>query len=143
MMRRTTGSTESYDRKYSDIVLIRRFFKYLVPYVLMLVSIVVGIIASAVVTIFPPTMVQNAFDALEADAAWTAVLPFALGYVLLSLLLWVVQVVLGILVTIVTQKVIKQIQIETYVSLQEHDLMFFDTQSTGKIMSRVTNDSQE
>ncbi|MBA7526751.1 putative ABC transporter ATP-binding protein [subsurface metagenome] len=143
MMRRTTGTTESYDRKYSDIVLLRRFFKYLGPYFLMLVGIVVGIIASAVVTIFPPTMVQNAFDALEADAAWIAVLPYALGYVLLSLLLWVIQVVLGILVTIVTQKVIKQIQIETYISLQEHDLMFFDTQSTGKIMSRVTNDSQE
>ncbi len=143
MMRRTTGSTESYDRKYSDIVLLRRFFKYLGPYFLMLVGIVVGIIASAVVTIFPPTMVQNAFDALEADAAWIAVLPYALGYVLLSLFLWVIQVVLGILVTIVTQKVIKQIQIETYISLQEHDLMFFDTQSTGKIMSRVTNDSQE
>lgn len=143
MMRRTTGTTESYDRKYSDIVLLRRFFKYLGPYFLLLVGIIVSIIASAVVTIFPPTMVQNAFDALEADAAWIAVLPYALGYVLLSLFLWVIQVVLGILVTIVTQKVIKQIQIETYISLQEHDLMFFDTQSTGKIMSRVTNDSQE
>jgi ATP-binding cassette subfamily B protein len=109
----------------------------------MLMFIIIGIIASAVVTIFPPIMVQSAFDLLEAEAGWLAVLPFAIGYVLLSLFLWGLQVVLGILVTIVTQKVIKQIQIETYISLQEQDLMFFDKQATGQIMSRVTNDSQE
>ena len=143
MMRRETGTTEPYDRKYSDIVLIRRFFKYLGPYVIMLISIIAGILTSAIVTIFPPIMVQNAFDILDAGSGWIAVLPYALGYVLLSIFLWIIQVVLGILVTIVTQKVIKQIQIETYISLQQHDMMFFDTNATGRIMSRVTNDSQE
>ncbi|MHA1397645.1 MAG: ABC transporter transmembrane domain-containing protein, partial [Candidatus Heimdallarchaeaceae archaeon] len=66
-----------------------------------------------------------------------------IGYVVLLLLLWLIQVVLGILTTIVTQRIIKQIQIETYISLHEHDLSFFDKQSTGQIMSRITNDSQE
>jgi len=144
MMRRATGPTEeAYDRKYSDIVLLKRFFKYLGPYKVMLASIIFGILISAVVTIFPPTMVQNAFDVLSSGSAWTVVLPFALGYVLLSLLLWIIQVLLGIMVTIVTQKVIKQIQIETYISLQEHDMVFFDSNATGRIMSRITNDSQE
>ena len=64
-------------------------------------------------------------------------------FVGLSLILWVIQVIQGILVTIVTQKLIKRIQLETYESLQEHDLSFFDKQATGKIMSRLTNDSQE
>jgi ATP-binding cassette subfamily B protein len=140
---RSIEKKESYDRQYSDTDLLKRFFKYLTPYILLVSLIVIGIIASAIVTIFPPTMVQNAFDVLESNAEWIAVFPFALGYVLLSILLWIIQVVLGIFVTIVTQKVIKQIQIETYISLQEHDLMFFDRESTGKIMSRITNDSQE
>ncbi len=144
MMRRATGPTEEqYDRKYSDMVLLRRFFKYLGPYKIMLISIIFGILISAVVTIFPPIMVQNAFDALEINSAWTVVFPYALGYVLLSLILWILQVVLGILVTIITQKVIKQIQIDTYISLQAHDMKFFDTNATGRIMSRITNDSQE
>ncbi|MHA2308412.1 MAG: ABC transporter ATP-binding protein, partial [Candidatus Heimdallarchaeaceae archaeon] len=142
-MMRSIEKKESYDRQYSDTDLLKRFFKYLTPYILLVSLIVIGIIASAIVTIFPPTMVQNAFDVLESNAEWIAVFPFALGYVLLSILLWIIQVVLGIFVTIVTQKVIKQIQIETYISLQEHDLMFFDRESTGKIMSRITNDSQE
>ncbi len=142
-MMRSFDKKESYDRQYSDTDLLKRFFKYLTPYLLLVSLIIIGIVASAIVTIFPPTMVQNAFDVLESNAEWMAVFPFALGYVLLSILLWIIQVVLGIIVTIVTQKVIKQIQIETYISLQEHDLMFFDTESTGKIMSRITNDSQE
>ncbi|MHA1552649.1 MAG: ABC transporter ATP-binding protein, partial [Candidatus Heimdallarchaeaceae archaeon] len=142
-MMRNLGPKVAYDRQYSDIELIRRFLRYLGPFRTMLFFIIIGIIASAVVTIFPPIMVQNAFDLLEAESPWLAVLPYAVGYVILSLFLWGLQVVLGILVTIVTQKVIKQIQIETYVSLQEQDLMFFDRQATGQIMSRVTNDSQE
>jgi len=144
MFGRSAGLTEeSYDRKYSDIVLLKRFFRYLGPYKIMLVSIIFGILISAVVTVFPPTMVQNAFDALEAESAWTVVLPYALGYVFLSLFTWILQMILGIMVTIVTQKVIKQIQLETYVSLQQHDMVFFDTNATGRIMSRITNDSQE
>ncbi|MHA1199291.1 MAG: ABC transporter ATP-binding protein [Candidatus Heimdallarchaeaceae archaeon] len=139
----TEQSKEAYDRKYSDIVLLKRFFKYLGPYKAMLISIILGILISAVVTIFPPIMVQNAFDVLAAGSMWTAVFPFALGYVLLSLLSWVLQVGLMIMVTIVTQKVIKKIQIETYISLQQHDMKFFDTNATGRIMSRITNDSQE
>ncbi|MBY9000349.1 MAG: ABC transporter ATP-binding protein [Candidatus Heimdallarchaeota archaeon] len=142
-MMRNLGPKVDYDRQYSDIELIKRFLRYLGPFKTMLIFIIIGIIASAIVTIFPPIMVQNAFDLLEAEAGWVAVLPFAIGYVLLSLFLWGIQVVLGILVTIVTQKVIKQIQIETYISLQEQDLMFYDRQATGQIMSRVTNDSQE
>ncbi|MHA1667496.1 MAG: ABC transporter ATP-binding protein [Candidatus Heimdallarchaeaceae archaeon] len=132
-----------YDKEYSDIELLRRFFKYLSPYLLMLVFIILAILLSSVLTIFPPTMVQKAFDALEASATWERVLPFTIGYVVLLLLLWLIQVVLGILTTIVTQRIIKQIQIETYISLHEHDLSFFDKQSTGQIMSRITNDSQE
>ncbi|MHA1347284.1 MAG: ABC transporter ATP-binding protein [Candidatus Heimdallarchaeaceae archaeon] len=142
-MMRNLGPKADYDRKYSDIELIRRFFKYLGPFKTMLVFIIIGVVVSAVVTVFPPIMVQNAFDLLEVEAGWLAVLPYAVGYVLLSLLLWGLQVVLTIMVTIVTQKIIKQIQIETYISLQEQDLMFFDKQATGQIMSRVTNDSQE
>ncbi len=142
-MMRNLGPKADYDRKYSDIELIKRFLRYLGPFKTMLMFIIIGVVASAVVTIFPPIMVQNAFDLLEAEEGWLAVLPYAVGYVLLSLFLWGLQVVLAIMVTIVTQKIIKQIQIETYISLQEQDLMFFDKQATGQIMSRVTNDSQE
>ncbi|MHA1260107.1 MAG: hypothetical protein ACTSRO_10785 [Candidatus Heimdallarchaeaceae archaeon] len=72
-----------YDKEYSDIELLRRFFKYLSPYLLMLVFIILAILLSSVLTIFPPTMVQKAFDALEANATWERVLPFTIGYVVL------------------------------------------------------------
>jgi ATP-binding cassette subfamily B protein len=88
-------------------------------------------------------MVQAAFDILGANGTWIDVMPYAIAYVGLSLLLWVLQVIQGVVVTIVTQKVIKRIQMEMYTSLQEHDLSFYDVQATGKIMSRLTNDSQE
>ncbi len=156
---------KSYDRQYSDIELLKRFWRYLKVYKKYLLFIIVGILATAVVTILPPSMVQSAFEAL-ADRTnpfpqaidfmptslflwkfqinlWRAVYPYAIGYVLLSLFLWLAQVLLGIIVTIVSQKIIKRIQMETYESLQEHDLRYFDTQSTGQIMSRITNDSQE
>jgi ATP-binding cassette subfamily B protein len=156
---------KSYDRQYSDIELMKRFWRYLKLHKKQLVAIIVGIIVTAVVTILPPSMVQNGFDILASRTnpfpqsveiipstvflwkfqinIWKAVMPYAVGYVLLNLFLWFAMVVLNIIVVTVSQKIIKRIQMDTYVSLQNHDLQYFDTRSTGQIMSRVTNDSQE
>ena len=156
---------KSYDRQYGDIELLKRFWRYLKVYKKYLLFIIVGILVTAVVTILPPSMVQSAFESMANRTKpfpqainfmptslflwkfqinlWRAVYPYAIGYVLLSLFLWLAQVLLMIVVTIVSQRIIKRIQMETYESLQEHDLMYFDTQSTGQIMSRITNDSQE
>ncbi|HUU77345.1 MAG TPA: ABC transporter ATP-binding protein [candidate division Zixibacteria bacterium] len=134
---------ESYDRTYSDRDLIKRFWNYLTVYKWPLIIIILGILLNAGISIVPPLMVQKAFDRLEVSEDWAVVAPFAIAYVGISILLWILQVIQGILVTVVTQKMIKRIQMETYESLQIHDLAFFDKQATGKIMSRLTNDSQE
>jgi len=134
---------EEYDRQYTDKELIKRFWRYLLPYKWRLLLIILTILLNAGVSVLPPLMVQRAFDLLEESKAWTVVAPYAIAYIALTILLWGLQVIQGIMVTIVTQKMIKQIQMDTYISLQEHDLTFFDKQATGKIMSRLTNDSQE
>lgn len=134
---------ETYDRIYSDKDLLKRFWKYLIAYKWQLVGIIFGILLNAGISIVPPLMVQRAFNQLEISGGWVVIAPYAIAYVGLSILLWAIQVISSILITIVTQKIIKRIQLETYVSLQGHDLSFFDKQATGKIMSRLTNDSQE
>ncbi len=156
---------KSYDREYSDIELLKRFWRFLQKHKAQLVFIIVLILVAAILSILPPSMVQSIFDILTKRVnpfpqsveiipsivylwsfqinIWNAILPFVIGYVVLVLVLWVVQVFMNILVVKVSQKIIKQIQVDTYISLQNHDLMFFDTRSTGQIMSRITNDSQE
>ncbi len=143
MMRREVGDKEDYDRVYTDIDLLRRFWLYLNKYLTELIIVIIAILVSAVVSVLPPQMVQFAFDALEAKDPWNVVSLYAIGYVILSILLWIIQVFMGILIVTISQKIIKKIQMETYESLQTHDLSFYDKQSTGRIMSRVTNDSQE
>ena len=142
-MAKMKSLSDDYSIKYSDRELIGRFWKYLTAYKWQLTIIILTILATAGVSIVPPLMVERAFNILELGGDWLSVAPYAIAYVGLSLLLWVLQVAQGILVTIVTQKMIKRIQMETYKSLQEHDLGFFDVQATGEIMSRITNDSQE
>ena len=142
-MAKMKSLSDDYSIKYSDRELIGRFWKYLTAYKWQLTIIILTILATAGVSIVPPLMVERAFNIIELGGDWLSVAPYAIAYVGLSLLLWVLQVAQGILVTIVTQKMIKRIQMETYKSLQEHDLGFFDVQATGEIMSRITNDSQE
>jgi len=132
-----------YSIKYADRELIGRFWKYLMAYKLQMVFIILTILVISGISIVPPLMVQRVYDILESSGEWISIAPYAIAYVGLNLLLWVFQVVQGVLVAIVTQKVIKRIQMETYISLQEQDLGFFDVQATGEIMSRITNDSQE
>ena len=134
---------EDYDKDYSDKELLSKFWSYLRKHKVKLVAIIILILVGAGLNILPPLMVQKAFDVLEAKQQWTVVFPYALAYVILSFILWLIQVFNGILLIQTTQKVIKDIQVDTFVSLQEHDLVFYDKQSTGKIMSRITNDAQE
>jgi len=142
-MTTTKLEEKTYDKTYSDTALLSRFWKYLTAYKLQLFFIIILILAMAGASIVPPIMVERAYKLLvEGSGNWQVVAPFAIAYVGLSILLWILQVVLNILVTIITQKIIKRIQMETYRSLQEHDLGFFDKQATGEIMSRLTNDTQ-
>ncbi|NHJ84997.1 MAG: ABC transporter ATP-binding protein [Asgard group archaeon] len=134
---------EFYDRKYSDKDLIKRFWKYLTFYRAQLIIIIISILVISGVSILPPLLIQWAYELLQPGSLWLPVMPYALGYVAITIFLWGIQVIQGILVTKITQKMIKRIQLETYISLQEHDLNFYDRQATGKIMSRLTNDSQE
>ncbi|MHA1116182.1 MAG: ABC transporter ATP-binding protein [Candidatus Heimdallarchaeaceae archaeon] len=134
---------EDYDKDYSDKELLSKFWNYLRKHKIKLIAIVILILLGAGLNIVPPLMVQKAFDVLEAKQQWTVVFPYALAYVILSFILWFIQVVNGILLIKTTQKIIKDIQVDTFISLQEHDLVFYDKQSTGKIMSRITNDAQE
>ncbi|HUT80238.1 MAG TPA: ABC transporter ATP-binding protein [Candidatus Bathyarchaeia archaeon] len=142
-MYETKTNKKSYDRIYSDKELLSRFWKYLISYKRQLIVVIFLILALAGLNIVPPLMVQRAYDKLELSNEWKMVAPNAIAYVGLSLLLWVLQVIQNVIIIIITQKVIKRIQMETYNSLQEHDLAFYDKQATGEIMSRLTNDSQE
>ncbi len=121
-----------YSIKYADRELIGRFWKYLMAYKLQMVFIILTILAISGISIVPPLMVQRVYDILESSGEWISIAPYTIAYVGLNLLLWVLQVVQGVLVAIVTQKVIKRIQMETYISLQEQDLGFFDVQATGR-----------
>ncbi len=142
-MTETRTLKDEYTMIYSDRELIGRFWRYLTAYKLQLVFIILLVLAISGISIVPPLMVERAFNLLEESGEWIAVASYAIAYVGLSIILWVLQVVQNILVTIVTQKIIQRIQMDTYESLQEHDLGFFDKQATGEIMSRLTNDSQE
>jgi len=142
-MARRESFRSDYSIKYSDREIISRFWKYLITYKIQLIIIIFTILAISGLSIVPPLMVERAYNILEASGDWLAIMPKAVAYVGINILLWVLQVIQGILITIVTQKVIKRIQMETYESLQAHDLGFFDVQATGEIMSRLTNDSQE
>ncbi|MHA1911638.1 MAG: ABC transporter ATP-binding protein [Candidatus Kariarchaeaceae archaeon] len=137
------GHQEDYDRPYTDMELIKRFYTYLIEYKLSLIFIISLIIGLALVNLVPPILVSESFDALKENKTWNDISIYVIGYVVFTTVIWILQVITNIRVTIVTQRIIKKIQLETFESLQEHDLSFFDKQATGKIMSRVTNDSQE
>jgi ATP-binding cassette subfamily B protein len=134
---------EDYDRQYTDVQLIKRFSTYLIEYKQSLILIIGLIIGLALVNLIPPVFVSESFDALNNNGKWNDISIYVIGYVLFSIVIWILQVITNIRVTIITQRIIKKIQLETFESLQEHDLSFFDKQATGKIMSRLTNDSQE
>lgn len=100
-------------------------------------------IASAVVSLFVPLLLGRAINAFNVktnrvDAPLLTVILISL--VSCYLAVWVIDTVNGILMTRLTQGLVKYIRSDFFSKLQRIPLNFYDTRSHGDTMSRITND---
>jgi ATP-binding cassette subfamily B protein len=102
------------------------------------------VLTSAVLTIFPPLLIQEAFNKGLFPAAGRPNLPVLLGIVGLMISIWVGNGALGVLQTWLTSKVgnkvMGQLRVKLFDHLQKMELAFFTKTKTGVIQSRLQND---
>ena len=134
---------EAYDRVYSDAQLIRRSAAYFRPHAgrVGLVAFVVALSSLAATVV--PLVISRGIDALAADRGLQLLVGLAAVVTMLGALGWVFNFVRQRLSARAVGDVVLALREDAFRAVMRHDLSFYDQYAAGRIVSRVTSDTQD
>ncbi|MBP6015303.1 MAG: ABC transporter ATP-binding protein [Candidatus Promineofilum sp.] len=135
--------TESYDRHYSDRELLERIVGYFRPHRGRMGLIAVMITLNSVMGALGPIVIARAVGLLETNPTTTTMLLIALGVSLVGASAWGFNYIRQLFSARVTSNVILQLRDDVFNATVRHDMSFYDEHPSGKIVSRVTSDTQD
>jgi ATP-binding cassette subfamily B protein len=135
--------SESYDRKYSDRELVRRILVYFRPYRRTMVLIAVAITLNSVAGTGGPILISRALDVLPGNPSILPILLLSAGVLLLGGAAWCFNFIQQWFSARVVGNVVLKIREDVFNATIRHDMSFFDEHPSGKIVSRVTSDTQD
>lgn len=134
---------EKYDRQYTDRELLRRILEYFKPQTARLVWVTLLVIAYAGIGAALPVVVARVVDALKAQPSLLAISLVGLALLLLGIGLWGVNWARRSLVVRAVGDVVLDLRTRAFRAAAEHDLSFYDQFSSGRIVSRITSDTND
>lgn len=132
---------ESYDREYGDRYLVRRIVNYFRPHVRSMVIVAVAIVLTSLVDTSLPILISLGIDQLQQDRA-TNLLPYAILITFVASTSWLFNFLRRWLSARVVGDVVLRVREDAFDAVLKRDLSFYDTIASGKIVSRVTSDTQ-
>lgn len=124
----------------------RTLIKYLMPYLAVLIIVMAFAALASAVNIFGPFVVRNITNHIQAQVYAHAQIDLDyilnLMFILIGLYVfsYVFNIIQGVLVTIATQKLTKQMRYDLFRKMERIPLSYFDQTSHGDTLSRMTND---
>jgi ABC-type multidrug transport system fused ATPase/permease subunit len=135
--------TEAYDRQYGDRELLRRILRYFRPYTRQMILVAAATTLNSVVGSAGPILISKALDILTQNPSTTATLMLAGGILLLGVAGWGFNYVQRLFGARVTGNVVLQLREDVFNATIQHDMSFYDEHPSGKVVSRVTSDTQD
>jgi ATP-binding cassette subfamily B protein len=135
--------TEAYDREYSDRELLGRIISYFRPYTRQMILVAVMITLNSAAGTGSPILISRAIDMLAENPSTEAMLLLAGGVLLLGVTAWMFNYIRQMFSARVVGNVVLQLREDVFNATVGHDLSFFDEHPSGKIVSRVTSDTQD
>ncbi len=135
--------TEDYDRNYKDSELLRRIAGYFRPARRQM------LLASAMLTLNSaagtagPIVIARALDLVVENPSTQNLLLLSLGVLLLGVFAWSFNYVRQVVSAKVVGNVVLKLREDVFDAVVANDLSFFDEHPSGKIVSRVTSDTQD
>jgi len=135
---------EAYDREYSDRELVRRILVYFRPHWPRVILVAVVTVVSSLISVVPRIAMARGVDTLVEDAqSMTAVL-WIIGSVLVGGAVdWSANWLRGRVLARVVGAMMLTLRDDVFAASVNHDLSFFDTFRSGRIISRITSDTEE
>ncbi|MFV2015548.1 MAG: ABC transporter transmembrane domain-containing protein, partial [Candidatus Heimdallarchaeota archaeon] len=146
MAARTMNKAEKayFDKEYSIKETIKRLTEYASEQKKVLFSLFILLLSTSAVAISIPLIIRNGFNELEITSSkpdYDFVKQVGWLYFIGTIIEWLLLFVMYRLQAIVTARSISSVRLEMFDKLQDLDVGFYDKMATGKIMSRVMDDS--
>ncbi len=135
--------TEGYDRQYTDRELVRRIAQYFRPYTRQLLGIVSYLLLIALAGSATPILVSRAVTGYGVEItasriAWVSGVIFLIG-----LSTWTSNLLRRRMTVRVIGDSVLKLRSDAFAAAADHDLSFYDEFSSGKVVSRITSDTNE
>jgi len=135
--------TEAYDRGYSDRELLSRIISYFRPYTRQMILVAVALTLNSAAGTGGPILISKAIDLVAQDPSIQKMLLLSAGVLLLGAAGWLFNYLRGMLSARVIGDVVLKLREDVFNATIQHDLSFYDEHPSGKIVSRVTSDTQD
>ena len=135
--------TESYDREYRDRDLLRRILLYFRPHLRKMVLVAAVLTLNSAAGSGAPIAISRAIDAVGADPSLRTMLIACVVVLLLGALAWIANFVQQWVSARVIGDVVLKLREDVLEATVRHDMSFYDEHPAGKIVSRVTSDTQD
>ncbi len=135
--------SEDYDRTYKDRELLRRIVGYFRPYrrQILLTSLMLTLNSAAGTA--GPILISKALDLVKTNPSVHVLLYLSLGVLMLGVFAWGFNYIRQVFAARVVGNVVLNLREDVFNSVVHNDLTFFDQHPSGKIVSRVTSDTQD
>mgnify|MGYP001153488859 CR=1 FL=1 len=134
---------EKYDRQYTDRELTQRIAGFFKPQVKRLVLVTGLVIVIAGVGAALPVVVSRMVDLLKGNPTMLSISLVGLAMLLIGFGLWGLNWARRSLIVRAVGDVVLDLRTRAFRAAAEHDLSFYDQFSSGRIVSRITSDTND
>lgn len=134
---------EEYDRTYDDRTLVKRILDYFKPHRGKMVLVASMVVIASLTEAIIPVLVSQGIDLLAANPTAQILVGIAALTVVIGSLSWIFNFIRQKFTAIAVADVVLALREDTFSAVMHHDLSFYDRFSSGRIVSRVTSDTQD
>ena len=135
--------TEAYDRQYTDRQLAGRMAGYFRPHIRSVVLVVLLLLVIALASAASPLIVSRGVDLLGSDIEWTNIILLSGAILAAGVISWGANWSRRRLTVRMIGDIVLKLRMDAFTASMQHDLSFFDEFSSGRIVSRITSDTNE
>ena len=134
---------EAYDRNYSDRQLIARIIGYFRPKVRVMIVVAILITLTSLLDTVFPVLISFGIDTVVASGAIRTILLLIIAILLAGVFSWVCNFFRQWLSARTVGDVVLKLRNDAFQAVVARDMSFYDEFPSGKIVSRVTSDSED
>lgn len=136
-------NAEAYDRSYRDRDLAVRMLAYFRAHNRRIAFAIIAILLIAASSAATPILISRSVDLIAEEGSTQLMLTFVSVIFALGVLIWGANWVRRRLISRAVADVMLELRRDAFIASVEHDLSFYDEFASGRVVSRITSDTQD